>query len=222
MDSVRFEVTTPAADAGSRRLTTAARVRALIGSPPTDDAKLESIIDGISAECARHCKLARPFNMASPPTFGQEVVKATWLAGCDRRPTALVLPWRVAISSIGQVVENGVNLTTNVDYQLTSGGLLERLSGDRAANWSHGKIVVPYTAGWMLPNGVPAELERQVIEQVKMAYLTIDDEPGLRAEAVPDVYSASFSVAGGDTIGESGLLRSLEAALDAFKNWAMG
>lgn len=222
MSAPRFEVTTPAADAAARRLTTAAKVRALIGSPPSDDAKLDSIIDGISAECARYCRLARPFNMASPPTFGQEVVKATWLADCDRRTSRLILPWRVAISSIGQVVESGVNLTANVDYLLTGGGLLERLSGDRAVNWSCGKIVVPFTAGWVLPANAPAELERLVIEQVKMAYLGVDEDPSIRSETVPDVYSATYAVAGGDSIGVSGLLRPLEAALSPFKSYELG
>jgi hypothetical protein len=212
-----FEVTTPAANAAARRLTTAAKVRALIGSPAGDDAKIETLIDGVSGECAAFCGLARPANMGSPPTFGQEVVKATWMQACRERGSHLVLPWRVAITP-GQVVESGTNLTVNVDFRLLGGGILERLSGDAPVRWSNGKIVVPYTAGWVLPDGVPPELERQVIEQVKMAYFGADEDPRLRSEAIPDTYQASYAVAGGDSIGRSGLLSSLESVLEPF--WA--
>lgn len=215
-----FEVTTPAADAAARRLTTAAKVRALVGSPAGDDPKLETLIDGVSAECAAYCGLARSANMASPPTFGQEVVKATWLQACEPRGTMLVLPWRVAVSP-GQVVENGSILTLNTDYRLVGGGMLERISGDAPVRWSSGKIVVPYTAGWVLPDGVPPELERLVIEQVKMAYLNADQNPAIRSENEPDVYAASYAVPGGDSIGRSGLLVSLESALSPFRSWSV-
>lgn len=215
-----FEVTTPAVNAAARRLTTAAKVRALIGSPAGDDTKIETLIDGVSAECAAQCGLARPASMASPPTFGQEVVRATWMQACQERGSQLVLPWRVAITP-GQVVENGTNLTVNVDFRLVGGGILERLSGDAPARWASGKIVVPYTAGWVLPDGVPPELERQVIEQVKMAYFGADEDPAVRSENVPGVYQASYAVAGGDSIGRSGLLVALEAALAPFTSYAI-
>lgn len=220
MDAPLFEVTTPAADAAARRLTTAAKVRALIGSPDGDDTKIETLIDGVSAECATYCNLARPADMASPPTFGEEVVKATWLSTCERRTAMLILPWRVAITP-GQVVEDGINLTVNVDYRLIGGGMLQRISDGAPRCWSSAGIVAPYTAGWELPANVPPELERQVIEQVKMAYFNAAQNPALRSESVPDVYQASFSVAGGDSIGKSGLLTALESALAPFKSWAV-
>lgn len=220
MDAPVFEVTTPAANAAARRLTTAAKVRALIGSPAGDDTKIETLIDGVSAECASFCGLARPANMASPPTFGQEVVRATWLASQERRSAMLILPWRVAITP-GQVVEDGANLTVNVDYRLVGGGMLQRMSAGSPICWSSAGIVAPYTAGWVFPDGVPPELERQVIEQVKMAYFSADDDPKIRSESVPDTYRASYAVAGGDSIGKSGLLTSLESALAPFKSRAV-
>lgn len=220
MDAPLFEVTTPASDAAARRLTTAAKVRALIGSPAGDDTKIETLIDGVSAECATFCKLARPADMSSPPTFGEEVVRATWLATCERRTAMLILPWRVAITP-GQVVEDGINLTVNVDYRLIGGGMLQRISDGAPRCWSSAGIVVPYTAGWGLPDDVPPELERQVIEQVKMAYYGLEDDPRIRSETVPGVHQASYSVVGGDSIGQSGLLISLESALAPFKSWAI-
>lgn len=132
----------------------------------------------------------------------------------------LILPWRVAITP-GQVVEDGINLTVNVDYRLVGGGMLQRMSDGSPTCWSSAGIVVPYTAGWAIPDGVPPDLERQVIEQVKMAYYGAAQNPAIRSESVPDVYQASFAVAGGDSIGRSGLLTSLESALSPFKSWAL-
>lgn len=221
MDRPLFEVTTPAANAAARRLTTAAKITtALRLASGTDTTILEGIIDSVSAECARHCKLARPASWATPPTFGQEVVKATWLATNRERTSKLLLPWRLPISAIGQVVEDGTNLTVNVDFRLIGGAMLERLLEDAPVCWSIGKLVVPYTTGWSLPTDVPAELEGRVIEQVKMLYLGTDQNPALRSESVPEVYQASYSVAGGDSIGESGLLVSLESVLDPFRDKA--
>lgn len=220
LDLPLFEVTTAASLAG-RRLTTALKVTAALKLPAgTDTPLIEQIIDEVSGEGARHCRLARAANWATPPTFGQEVCKATWLRVDCERGSQLMLPWRVAISTFGQVVENGSNLTVNTDYQLLGGNLLERISNDIPIRWSSGKIVAPYTAGWSLPADVPAELEGQVIEQVKMRYLSTDRDRSLRSESEPDLYSATYGVPGGDTISENGLLRSLEAALDDFRDEA--
>ncbi len=218
-DTPLFEVTTPAANADARKLTTAARVRGVIGSPAGDDTKIGTLIDFVSAECARYCRLAAPANNATPPTFGQEVVKATWLETCHDRGTRLILPWRVAISAFGTVVEDGVNLTVNVDYRHVGAGLLERISGDVPICWSLGKIVVPYTAGWTLPTDVPPELESQVMQQVAMRYHMSRDNPAVRSRTTERVGSETLSVTGGDSIGESGLLKSLESALSAFRSY---
>ena len=130
-----------------------------------------------------------------------------------------MLPWRVPVTAVGSVVEGGTTPALNSDYRLLGAGMLERTANDAPVCWSAGKIVVSWTAGWSLPADVPAELEGQVIEQVKMKYLATDRDPALRSENTPDVWSGSYAVAGGDSIGESGLLKSLEAALTPFRSW---
>lgn len=216
-----FEVTTPTADAAARRLTTAAKVNAALRqSSATDQSLIESIIDAVSGECATFANLARAPSGAVP-TFGQEVVKATWLITSNDRGTRLRLPWRLPITAIGTVIEDGSNLTVNVDYRLVDGGLLERMSSDYPICWSYGKIVVPYTAGWVLPANVPAELEGRVIDQVKMRYLATDRDPSLRSEGTQEVGTATYNVEGGDSIGASGLLKSLEMALASFTSWSI-
>ncbi len=220
MSEPLFEVVTPAASVAGRRLTTAAKVQAALRLGAVDTTLIESIIDAVSGECARFCNLARA--VAGPvPTFGQEVVRATWLGIDVSRPSTLILPWRAPITTVGSVIENGATLVMNTDFRLLGSGMLERMADDALVCWSTGKIVVSYTAGWSLPTDVPAELEGQVIEQVKMKYLATDRDPALRSENTPDVWSGSYAVAGGDSIGESGLLKSLEAALAPFKGWAV-
>lgn len=220
MSEPLFEVVTPTANAAGRRLTTAAKVQAALRLGAVDTTLIESIVDAVSGECVRFCNLARAV-AGSVPTFGQEVVRATWLGTDLDRTSTLILPWRAPITAVGSVIENGATLVMNTDFRLLGSGMLERMADDALACWSTGKIVVSYTAGWSLPTDVPAELEGQVIEQVKMKFLATDRDPALRSENTPDVWSGSYAVAGGDSIGESGLLKSLEAALAPFKGWAV-
>lgn len=216
-----LEIVTPVASASVRRLTTGAKVQAALRLGAADTTLIESIVDAVSGECVRFARLARAASGATP-TFGQEVLRATWLVTNQERNTAMILPWRVPVTSIGSVVEDDTALVQGTDYRLTAGGMLERMANDTAIPWSSTRITVTYTAGWLLPDGVPAELEGQVIEQVKMKYLATDRDPALRSENTPDVWSGSYAVAGGDSIGESGLLRSLEAALSPYRDWSMG
>ncbi len=220
MNPPLLEVITPAASAAARRLTTAAKVQVALRLGTVDTALIESIIDSVSGECVRFANLARSAS-GTVPTFGQEVLRATWLGTDMDRSSILILPWRAPVTAVGSVVEDGTSLALNTDFRLLGSGMLERMAADFPVCWSTGKIVVSFTAGWSLPTDVPAELEGQVIEQVKMKYLATDRDPALRSENTPDVWSGSYAVAGGDSIGESGLLKSLEAALSPFKAWAV-
>ena len=220
MSELLFEVVTPAANAAARRLTTAAKVQVALRLGTVDTTLIESIIDSVSGECVRFANLARSAS-GTVPTFGQEVLRATWLGTDMDRSSIMILPWRAPVTAVGSVVEDGTSLALNTDCRLLGSGMLERMAADAPVCWSTGKIVVSWTAGWSLPSDVPAELEGQVIEQVKMKYLATDRDPALRSENTPDVWSGSYAVAGGDSIGESGLLRSLEAALSPFKAWAV-
>ena len=221
MNEPQFEVVTPVANAAARRLTTATKVQAALRLGSVDSTLIESIIDTVSGECVRFANLARSAS-GTVPTFGQEVLRATWLGTEMDRGSVLILPWRTPIATVGSVVEDGTTLALNTEFRLVGGGMLERMTDDAPICWLSGKIVVSWTAGWLLPAEVPAELEGQVIEQVKMRYLATDRDPALRSENTPDVWSGSYAVAGGDSIGESGLLRSLEVALSPYRVWSAG
>lgn len=218
MRSPLFEVTTPAADAEARRLTTATAVQAvLFDGAETDTALIESMIDRVSARAAKHCNLACDA-IGTPPTFGRETCRATWPVLGGRGNDVLFLPWRVPVTSITSVVEDGVTLEAT-QYQLRGGAVLERLDGDALVPWSGRKIVVTYVTGWDLTEDEerPADIEAAIIDQVKAMYLSRDRDVTVRSEDVPGVYSASYSVAGGDSISSNGLLAHVEAALADYR-----
>lgn len=219
-----LEVTAAAANGAARMLTTTAKVQAVLGIA-TDTALIEAMIERVSALAAARCGLARDVAGAMP-TFGLETLRATWFvdSGERSRGSALILPWRVPVTAITSVVEAAVTLTAGTDYRLVGGGLVERLAQDTLIAWSNGKIVVAYVAGWALAtaNAVPPDLEAAVIEQVKGMYVARARDPAVRSVNVPEVYSASYSVAGGDSVGSSGLLPQVEAALAPYKNWNAG
>lgn len=221
-DTPFFEVTTAASTAAARRLTTATKVQAvLFGGTATDTTLIETMIDRVSAQAASFCNLAQDA-VGTFPTFGRETCRATWYTKTGgSRGSKLLLPWRVPITSITSVVEDGETLTTATDYRLMTGALIERLSSDAPISWSPGKIVVIYVTGWQLTSAdqVPPDLEAAVIDQVKVMYQTRARDLTLRSEQVPDVYTAAYSVAGGDSIGDSGLLAQVENALAPYKSW---
>ncbi|CAB4167288.1 hypothetical protein UFOVP860_11 [uncultured Caudovirales phage] len=220
-----FEVTSAAATAAARRLTTAAKVQAVaLAGATTDTTLIESMIDRASALAAGYCGLARDA-IGTFPTFGRETCRATWwAAGCAARPPLLLLPWRVPIVSITSVVEDGETLAPGDDYALQPAGMLQRLNDGAPVCWSAAKIVVTYVTGWNIPTAdvVPPDVEAAIIDQVKTMYLGRDRDGALRSETVFDVHQASYSAGGGSDIGESGLLVTVEGALAPYKNWAAG
>ena len=217
-----FEVTTAITSVASRRLTTAAKVQdVLFGGTATDTTLIETFIDRVSDKAVEYCRLARD-PTGTFPTFGRETCRATWSPlYSGSRGHELFLPWRVPISSITSVVEDDETLVAADDYRLAGAGILERLSEDNRTRWSNGSIVVVYVAGFDLTaaNTVPPALEAAVIDQVKVMYQTRKRDLTLRNEQVPDVYTVAYNVAGGDSIGESGLMVQVESALGQYKNW---
>ncbi|MFN4017611.1 MAG: hypothetical protein ACK4JB_19885 [Reyranella sp.] len=211
-----LETTVAAASGATRRLTTKEKVKTLLGlSGSTDDTLLDQLIDQVSDDVARWCGLSAD-SAGAFPTFGAETLRATWYALSGERDDILLLPWRPAVALSG-VVENGVTLAAGADYRLLPGGALQRVSGDCPAIWDPCfKVVVTLTAGWSLPGGVPAAVEARIIDQVKLAYQGRKRDGAIRSESVPDTYQASYNVAGGDSIGASGLLVSLESVLGPY------
>jgi hypothetical protein len=109
-------------------------------------------------------------------------------------------------------------LVAGTDFRIVAGSELQRISGGCPWSWyPTDDLVVTFTAGWTLPAGVPPALEARVIDQVKLTYVGRDRDPALRSLDIPGVASESYNVPGGSSIGESGLLISLEDALAPYR-----
>jgi hypothetical protein len=214
-----LEVVTPAAEGAARRLTTVEKVKAALRiTDPANDALITTIIDGVSADCARQARLAKA---GIDPTFGRETLRATWrFSRGDCLPSLLVLPWRTPIVSVESVSVDGEDLAEG-DFRLITGGMIQRVGDAYSVGWRRAETVVEFLAGWDLPTGVPAGLEMRVIDQVKMQYLHTTRDPSIRSESVPEVYQASYGMIGGDSIAESGLLKSLEKVLEPYTGWGL-
>lgn len=214
-----FQVILPTSTPEERRLVSVEQARLIIGSPEADDGLLAFYLDAVSAAAATFCNLARDGSL--PVTFGRERFRATWANWSCGHKARLMLPWRVPITSIS-IVEDGATLL-DADFRHIGSGILERLVDGNTVDWWAGNAVVEYEAGWLLAadasayDGVtdapPADLVSLVIDQVRMQYKARKKDPNLRSEDIAGIGSWSFNVVGGDTIGPSGLLRSLETAL---------
>ncbi len=121
---------------------------------------------------------------------------------------------RYPVVEVLEVVEDGTALTPD-DYELDEAtGQLWRVSdGDRCWWTDSGTITVSYTGGYGLPDDLPADIQRAAIDQSKAAYMGGGRDPTLRSFQVPDVYQATYSVGGGDSMGRSGLLAQVEGTL---------
>lgn len=123
--------------------------------------------------------------------FAQETVTETFRLKC--REEGLLLT-RFPASEIVSVVENDTTLSAT-DYELASdgsGGVLNRLRNDSVGEWPRGKIVVTYTAGYALPNGLPDGIERAAIMLVSQYRNSGDRDPQLRSEAIEGAGSSSY------------------------------
>jgi len=136
-----------------------------------------------------------------------------------RRPTSDTLRLsRWPVVEILQVIENGTELTPD-DWELNeaTGQLWRIASGDRTCWVGTGTTTVSLVGGYGLPDDLPADLQRAAIDQVKFAYFAGDRDPALRSLDIPGVASETYAVAGGSSMGRSGLLISVESALMVYR-----
>ena len=99
-------------------------------------------------------------------------------------------------------------------------GRLRRVSSDTPVDWSPGKIVVVFKAGFdvttSLATNIDPVIETAAIEQIKAMLYAANRDPALRSENVPDVAAVSWSVPGGDVMGTDVLLPTVR---DMLSDW---
>lgn len=214
-------VTAAASTTAARSLTSRANVKtALKISDTASDTLIDALIPRVSALIVAWCRLAAD-DAGSVPTFGRETLRATWQACTGDRGSDLWLPWRLPVSSIDSVTENGSTLNVITDYVRLGArpGRLRRVSDGEATSWSSSAVIVEFKAGFAatLADNVDATIEAAVIEQLKAMLKAADRDPALRSEAVPDLASRSFSVTGGDVMGASVLLPAVRDMLTPWR-----
>lgn len=133
-----------------------------------------------------------------------------------RGDTLRLSRWPVA--EILQVIENGTELTPD-DWELdeVTGQLWRVASGERICWVGTGATTVSLVGGYGLPDDLPFDLQRAAIDQVKFAYFAGDRDPALRSLDIPGIASESYAVAGGSSMGKSGLLVSVESSLMVYR-----
>jgi hypothetical protein len=125
---------------------------------------------------------------------------------------------RWPVAEILQVIENGTELTPDLWELDEPTGQLWRLSADERTEWlGTGTTTISYIGGYELPDDLPADLQRAAIDQIKFMYFAGDRDPALRSLDIPGVASESYAVAGGSSMGRSGLLISVESALMVYR-----
>lgn len=125
---------------------------------------------------------------------------------------------RWPVSEILDLDEGGTALTAD-DWELDEvTGQLWRLSSTGRYDWANpGTTTISYTGGYALPDDLPADIQRAVIDQIKFFFFAGDRDPALRSLDVPGVAAETYAVAGGSSLGASGLLVSAEGALSRYR-----
>lgn len=124
------------------------------------------------------------------------------------------------IVTITSIVEDGVTLDNDEFEVDADAGLIYRLDDDFRICWQGDKVVVTYSAGYDLLDAVPRDLERAVIEMIKLQYFGAQRDPLARSVDVPGVMSKTYWVG---TIGDNGALPpSVTALLDPFRRGDKG
>jgi hypothetical protein len=193
-----LNVVTPAANAN---LTSLAAAKLRLGvTDNASDAAISALIAGasglVSAECGGR-------------VFGVETVSETfrwsWRAGntplSQSGPRASsgviegppIILARYPIASVVSVTEADVTLDPATDYEADTGAaMLYRLRGDMRSWWSMPKVIVVYSAGYVLPDdtgtrNLPAAVEDAALSLVAAGYESAGRDNAISYELVEGV-----------------------------------
>lgn len=139
-------------------------------------------------------------------------------------PRAHLILARKPVSAIASVIVGTTTLDPS-EYEIDgASGLLRRLRSDRPSSWNGcSKVVVSFTAGWLLPDktgrNLPYDIEKAVIDLVKGARAARLRDPLLKEVEVVDVSRKVYWVGG--TPGGSTLPPEIAATLDKWRYTAL-
>lgn len=136
-------------------------------------------------------------------TLGQETLAETFRVHhsrylsrrLDSERTQYLILSRRPVSGIASVIQDGVTLDPS-EYEVDGAGVLKHLASDRPKDWNGNKIVVTYTAGWLLPgqsgSNLPADIESAAISLVKMNWFARKRDPNVKSENIPGVLQVDY------------------------------
>jgi uncharacterized phiE125 gp8 family phage protein len=187
-----IDLTTLAAVKDELRLTSSA-----------DDAKIGGYIEQASRAIVSYCNRV----------FAREEVEETYRL-CDMQHSLTLA--RFPVASVSALVENDEELATG-DYEIEADiGTLRRLRDDEPSRWYRGKIVVAYTAGFLLPGesgrNLPHDIERAAIMLVAHYYSTDAQSHSLRRETIDGIGSTERFAP-----SSSGLPIEVEALIERYR-----
>lgn len=165
-------------------LTTLDEVKAQLSITATDeDTYLESAITRATAAICTYLNVPSATN--GTKTLGRETLVETFRLA--RHEPLLVLS-RYPITSIASITEDGTTVDA-AEYEIRGGGLVARLTADDVEScWLPVKIVVTYTAGWLMPDDdgrtLPQDIEDACIALIKAARFNRTRDPLLRSENI--------------------------------------
>lgn len=149
-------------------------------------------------------------------TFAEEGLSEQWRDVRLNRDVPLVLRRR-PVSTITSVIADGTALTTD-EYEVDGHtGMLWRLSGGATGHrvhWCALLVVVTYTAGYALLDGLPYGIETACIETIKHRVAARNRDPSLRMQEIPGELVQQWWVPGAN---EDGVPPEIRAMLDPYR-----
>lgn len=179
-----LEIITPASET---RLISIEAARLAIGLEDDDDsqdAALEPLIDQASAAIV---------GFIGQPLARQAYRETVW----SRTTSDSFILARFPVASIASVEIDGAAIAADGYRVEAATGIVHRRSPTRCGPfWPAGETVITYTAGYELPAGLPADIQRAAILMLRQSHFASDRDPLLRSEDTDGVASFSYFAAG--------------------------
>lgn len=195
---MKSSLVTASAVSDSYRLTTQASFREDLNEDIAfEDAYLGRLIDRASDAI---CQYARR-------TLAKQSYSETFRDVCGMESLSLR---HYPVTAIASVTEDGTAVSSG-DYEYdAASGVLYRLSSDARTSWNAAKIVIAYTAGYVLPaqtlvgagasgsRTLPHDIEQAAIVAVRAAYLSRGNDPGVKSYNIPGVITEDTGASAAD------------------------
>lgn len=183
-------------------------------SDTSTDPQIVALIHQMSAAVASYCGRV----------FGEETVtEKFWPSGCGESIGSILLA-RTPITSVVSAEIDGRELgTSEFEFDYDKGLLYFMRDGCNCSCHWFRSLIVTYTGGYPLLDGVPYDLERATLIMMKSQFFALGRDPNVRSESIPGVHSYTIS---GDASAASSETRGINnpevsGLLDPFRRFTL-